>query len=134
MTPEDAELVAAARELARTRRRGEDHTVAALVRARDGRTVPGVNVYHFTGGPCAELVALGAAVAAGVAELDTIVAVGDAGRGVLPPCGRCRQVLLDLHPDIRVIVPAGEGLLRTVPVTELLPTSYAGSALRPDSG
>ncbi len=45
---------------------GEDgaHTMGAAVRADDGRVFAGVNLYHFTGGPCAELVALGAARAA----------------------------------------------------------------------
>ena len=40
---------------------GEDgvHTMGAAVRAKDGRTFSGVNLYHFTGGPCAELVAPG---------------------------------------------------------------------------
>ncbi|MBW5483431.1 cytidine deaminase [Streptomyces bambusae] len=124
MTPEDHALVAAAAELARTRCRGDNHTMAAAARARDGRVVHGVNVYHFTGGPCAELVALGAAATQGVEDLVAIVAVGDRDRGVVPPCGRCRQVLLDLHPGVRVIVgSAGDGL-RAVPVAELLPETY----------
>lgn len=132
MTSEDAALVAAAIELARARCHGEEHTVAAVVRARDGRTARGVNVYHFTGGPCAELVALGAAVVEGLRELDTIVAVGDGERGVLSPCGRCRQVLFDLHPDIRVIVPEGHGA-RSVPVAELLPSGYVRAGRQIDS-
>lgn len=142
MTPQDAELVAAAMELARTRCHGDNHTVAAVVRARDGRTVPGVNVYHFTGGPCAELVALGAAVVAGVGELDTIVAAGDSERGVIPPCGRCRQILLDLHPEIRVIVPGdggdgghgSGGGPRSVPVRELLPAGFVWADQQRDPG
>ncbi|WP_327131026.1 cytidine deaminase [Streptomyces sp. NBC_01343] len=125
--PQDLALVEAATDLARTRCHGEDHTVAAVARARDGRTAQGLNVYHFTGGPCAELVVLGAAAARGIRELDTIVAVGDRERGVLPPCGRCRQVLLDLHPGLRVILGAG-GTLRAVPVADLLPERYVRSA------
>ncbi|WP_369779347.1 hypothetical protein [Streptomyces sp. R33] len=49
MTLQD--LALAATDPARSRCRGEDHTVAAVARARDGRTVEGVNVYHFTAGP-----------------------------------------------------------------------------------
>ncbi|MGW0363016.1 cytidine deaminase family protein [Streptomyces sp. NPDC002990] len=127
MTPEDLELVEAATELARTRCYGENHSVAAVARAQDGRTVHGVSVYHFTGGLCAELVVLGAAAAQGIRVLDTIVAVGDRQRGVLPPCGRCRQVLLDLHPEIRVLLGAGERL-RGVPVADLLPDRYVPSS------
>lgn len=119
----DHELVEAAADVARTRCRGDDHTMAAAGRARDGRIVTAVNVYHFTGGPCAELVLIGTAAAQGAYELETVVAVGDRERGVVPPCGRCRQVLLDYFPALKVIVGMGDGL-RTVPVAELLPESY----------
>ncbi|UNO42963.1 cytidine deaminase [Streptomyces sp. MST-110588] len=121
--PVDHALVAAATHLAETACRGDRHTVAAAARARDGRIVTAVNVYHFTGGPCAELVVIGNAAARGAHELETVVAVGDRGRGVVPPCGRCRQVLLDYFPDLTVIVGTG-GRLRAVPVGELLPESY----------
>lgn len=119
----DHELIRAATEVARTRCRGDQHTMAAAARARDGRIVTGVNAYHFTGGPCAELVVLGAAAAQGAYELDTMVAVGDRGRGVVPPCGRCRQVLLDYFPDLRVIV-APDGRPASIPVADLLPAGY----------
>ncbi|MEV5510846.1 cytidine deaminase family protein [Streptomyces orinoci] len=119
----DHELVQAAAHIARTRCRGDNHTMAAAARARDGRIVTAVNAYHFTGGPCAELVLIGAAAAQGVYELRTIVAVGDRERGVVPPCGRCRQVLLDYFPALKVIVGAA-GHLRTVPITDLLPETY----------
>ncbi|MET7473620.1 cytidine deaminase [Streptomyces sp. NPDC005648] len=121
--PVDHELIRAAAQVARTRCRGDNHTMAAAARARDGRIVTAVNAYHFTGGPCAELVLIGAAAAQGVYELDTIVAVGDRDRGVVPPCGRCRQVLLDYFPAIEVIVGERDHL-RTLPVTHLLPESY----------
>ncbi|MFF2652944.1 cytidine deaminase family protein [Streptomyces sp. NPDC058045] len=119
----DRELVEAAVEVARRWCRRDNHTVAAAARARDGRIVTGVNAYHFTGGPCAELVVIGAAAGQGAYELDTMVAVGDRERGVIPPCGRCRQTLLDYFPTLHVIV--GNGPERhTVPITGLLPESY----------
>ncbi|MFC8367220.1 MULTISPECIES: cytidine deaminase [unclassified Streptomyces] len=121
----DRELVEAAAEVARTRCRGDNHTMAAAGRGRDGRIVTAVNAYHFTGGPCAELVLVGAAAAQGIHELETIVAVGDRDRGVVPPCGRCRQVLLDYFPGLEVIVGEEEGEgVRAVPIAELLPVSY----------
>lgn len=121
--PVDHELIEAATQVARTRCRGDNHTMAAAGRGRDGRIVTAVNAYHFTGGPCAELVLLGAAAAQGIYALETVVAVGDRDRGVVPPCGRCRQVLLDYFPGLKVIVGGGERL-RTVAVTDLLPESY----------
>ncbi|MEU0338958.1 cytidine deaminase [Streptomyces bobili] len=125
-SPVDHELVQAATDVARTRCQGDNHTMAAAARARDGRIVTAVNAYHFTGGPCAELVLIGAAAARGVHELDTVVAVGDRDRGVVPPCGRCRQVLLDYFPAIEVIVGEGDRI-RTVLITDLLPESYVWS-------
>jgi cytidine deaminase len=119
----DHELVRAAAHVARTRCRGDNHTVAAAARAADGRIVTAVNAYHFTGGPCAELVLIGTAAAQGAYELDTIVAVGDRDRGIVPPCGRCRQALLDYFPALRVIVGEGDRV-RAVRITDLLPETY----------
>lgn len=99
------------------------HTVGAAVRDAEGRVHVGVNLYHFTGGPCAELVALGTARSSGARELTTIVAVGDGGRGVMAPCGRDRQVLADYHPGIRVIVPTPDGI-RSVAISDLLPLAF----------
>ncbi|WP_406152891.1 cytidine deaminase [Streptomyces sp. NBC_01023] len=119
----DHELVEAAAHVARTRCRSDNHTMAAAARAQDGRIITAVNAYHFTGGPCAELVLLGTAAAQGAYELDTLVSVGDNDRGVVPPCGRCRQVLLDYFPALQVIVGA-DGRLRTVSITDMLPEGY----------
>lgn len=116
-------VIDAAEALARSLGDNDNHTVAAAVMDVDGRIHQAVNVYHFTGGPCAELVALGVAAAAGAKQLLTIAAAGDRGRGLIPPCGRCRQVLLDHHPDILVAVPAEKGPA-VRPVRKLLPDTY----------
>ena len=104
---------------------GEDgiHTMGSAVRAADGRVFTGVNLYHFTGGPCAELVALGAARAAGATELTHIVAVGNHGRGVKSPCGRDRQILADHYPQLRVVMPSPVGLV-SVLAADLLPLGF----------
>jgi cytidine deaminase len=118
-----AALVDAARSVLRAHGDGDVHTVAAAVLDEDGRIHVGLNLYHFTGGPCAELVALAVARAAGARTPRLIVAVGDAGRGVLAPCGRDRQVLADYFPDIRVVAPF-DGEPRSVPIGDLLPHTY----------
>jgi cytidine deaminase len=122
-TAVDHELVQAASEAAATYCRGDNHTVAAAARTHDGQIITGMNVTHFNGGPCAELVVIGTAAAQGTYDLDTIVAVGNRDRGVIPPCGRCRQVLLDYFPTIAVII-ATSGQLRPVGINQLLPESY----------
>ena len=123
LTDQDLELVEFARNIVETHGDGEVHTVGAAIRDVRGRIYGGINVHHFTGGPCAEIVALGNARASGARELATIVAVGDEGRGVLAPCGRDRQLLLDLHPAIKVLMPWGEAI-RRVAVPDLLPQAY----------
>lgn len=90
-----------------------------------------MNNHHFNGGPCAELVVLGVAASAHAGRLATMVAVGDGGRGVISPCGRCRQVMLDQHPDIGVLVPLEDGI-QSVSVRELLPFSYVQPDEDPD--
>ncbi len=119
----DAELVAAAQTTIDAAGDGKLHTVAAAVRDTAGGVHTGINLFHFTGGPCAEMVALATATKTSSRPLSLIVAVGDAGRGVLAPCGRCRQVMLDLYPGIHVMLPDSTA----VSVADLLPESYRWS-------
>jgi cytidine deaminase len=135
-------------------RRITDHTVGSAALCSDGRIFTGINLFHFAGGPCAEnVVFANAAVckclsaewsiltglfqAAGVASalspgigdgarLTHVVAVANDKRGVISPCGRCRQLMFDYYPDIKVIVKDGEEL-RTASVEELLPFAYVSS-------
>ena len=116
----DSELIETARALIEARSDDANHTTGAAARTDSGRIITGVNVFHFTGGPCAELVVIGSAAAEGADDLVEIVAVGDGGRGILSPCGRCRQVLADYFPEIRVIVSTGQDT-RSVHISELLP-------------
>jgi cytidine deaminase len=94
------------------------HTVAAASCDAAGRVSTGLSIYHFTGGICAEMVALANLVAGGSAPV-LLVAVGDGDRGVLAPCGRCRQVLLDLTPDVAVALRD-----EVVGIRDLLPRAY----------
>src|SRR5699024_285204 len=91
-------LTQSALDLIARRRHGDNHTVAAAALDSAGQIHTGLNVHHFTGGPCAELVVIGqAATVSKALPLTTIVAAlhaapaaGVAG-GVVPPCRRCRQ-------------------------------------------
>jgi len=125
LTNEDWELVELARStIDANTDAGPDqdgvHTMGAAVRASDGRMFAGVNLFHFTGGPCAELVALSAARAGGARKITTIVAVGNHGRGPVGPWARARQVLFDYHADIRVLLPTEHGV-RSVLISDLMP-------------
>jgi cytidine deaminase len=123
LDPSDRELIEVASAL--IERHSDDfiHTVAAAIRDSDGSIHTGLNLYHFTGGPCAELVALANARAAGARTLVTIVAVGNNNRGVVAPCGRDRQVLADYHAGIRVLLPTDQGV-QAASVEEVLPFAF----------
>lgn len=131
LTDSEVELVALARATIDANTDAEPgeggvHTMGAAVRSADGRMFAGVNLYHFTGGPCAELVALGAARAAGARSIATVVAVGNHDRGVIGPCGRDRQIFFDHYPGIRVILPTPEGD-RSVLIEDLMPLAAVWS-------
>jgi len=122
LSDDDRELIEYARQIVDANTDGVDgvHTMGAAVRAADGQMFGGINLYHFTGGPCAELVALGHARASGARELTTIVAVGNFGRGPVGPCGRDRQVLFDYYPVIRVLLPTLAGV-KSIRIRDLMP-------------
>lgn len=131
LTPDELELVELARGVIdATTDAGPDehgvHTMGAAVRSDDGRAFVGVNLHHFTGGPCAELVALAAARAGGSTGITHVVAVGNHGRGPIGPCGRDRQVLLDHHPGVRVLLPSRAGVV-SVTIEDLVPLATAWS-------
>ncbi|MEX1115084.1 MAG: cytidine deaminase [Akkermansiaceae bacterium] len=71
------------------------HVGAALL-AADGRIFSGCNVENISYGltNCAERVAMGAAVAAGVREFMAVAVVADTAVPI-SPCGACRQVLAE---------------------------------------
>ena len=122
---EDRVLIRAAQE---TLRRGYDpvrHTVGAAVRTRSGKVYRGLNLdgIHM---PCAEPVALGAAVTAGDREIESMVAVCRRGREfpVLNPCGTCRQMLFDYGPLATVIVKFSSGRLARLTATESIPAPF----------
>ncbi|MDT5014714.1 MAG: hypothetical protein QOD39_874 [Mycobacterium sp.] len=116
-------VIEAAEALARTLGDDPNHTVAAAALDSHGRIHTAVNVYHFTGGPCAELVVLGVAATAQAGPLVAMAAAGDRSRGLIPPCGRCRQIMLDQHPDLLVAVPTASGP-QMRPIAKLLPDTY----------
>jgi len=111
-----------------TLRRGYDarrHGVAAAVRTRSGSIFVGLNLDGIHT-PCAEPVALGAAITAGDRDIQTMVAVCRRGRRypVLSPCGNCRQMLLDYAPNANVLVAFSSGRVARLRVTEALPGAF----------
>lgn len=125
------ELVAAAREAqGRAYAPYSNFPVGAAVLCADGRIFGGANIENASFGAtvCAERVALFTAVAAGGGKLQALAIVGP-GAEPLPPCGLCRQVMVELAPDA-VVIMAGEGARHTMSVAELMPEAFAAPELR----
>jgi cytidine deaminase len=125
ITEKDRLLVQAAIEVVTKNYREERHTVGAAVLCPSGKMYSGVNVESVGYGPCAEPIAIGAAISRGEKEIVTMVAVqgGTAGFPVIPPCGNCRQLLWDYAPDSAVLLDK-DGALIKVGIRDLLPMAY----------
>jgi cytidine deaminase len=83
--------------------------VGAAVRTTAGQIFSGIHFETSTGfaNVCGEIAAICCMVSAGHRDLDTIAAVWRDANGehyLLPPCGRCREVISDFNPDAWVIV------------------------------
>jgi cytidine deaminase len=104
--------------------------VGAALLAADGRVFSGCNVENISYGltNCAERVAIGAAVAAGVREFLAVAVVADTGIPI-SPCGACRQVLAEFRVPLVMLANRTERLEFTL--AELLPRASAGILDRP---
>ena len=110
--------------------------VGAALRSRDGRVFTGCNVENAAYGlcHCAERVAFGTAIAAGVAPggFEAIAGVGDTP-GPISPCGACRQVMHELGgPGLRVLLGNLQGAWRETRAEALLPEGFGPEALGQD--
>jgi cytidine deaminase len=118
------DLVSAAHTAIQRVYREPFHTVGAAARTSAGGIFTGVNLDCSGFGPCAESIALGAAITAGQPDIVQIVAVRPDGI-ILSPCGNCSQLLVDLAPNALVLMPSSEGIV-SIPIAQLLPDPYRG--------
>ena len=121
----DRELIENAKDTRRRLYRAGRHEVAAALRTTSGEVFTGIHIEASVGfaDVCGEVAAICHAVAHGHADLDTIVALGGDGPDniyLMPPCGRCREVISDMNPGAWVIVGTLERPHK-VRVAELLP-------------
>lgn len=128
LTSEDLKLVEAAREVIRKNFDAVDerHTVGAAILCSSGKIYTAVNVYANCGfGPCADSVCLGTAISTGEREFVTFAGVGGPNRnfGILPPCGNCRQLLLEYGPNLQIVISNEQGLHK-ISISDLLPFAY----------
>jgi len=109
--------------------------VGAALLSSSGKVYRGTNVENASFGLsiCAERAAVFQAVSAGEREFTAIAVCAD-GETPTPPCGACRQVLLEFGPDM-VLLMAGsrgvDGQVKRFTVSELVPEAF--SAFTPGS-
>ena len=105
--------------------------VGAAVLAADGRIFAGCNVENLSYGltNCAERVAIGAAIAAGVRDFIAVAVVADTELPI-SPCGACRQVLAEFSVPQVLLANRSERL--EFRLDELLPRASAGILDRTD--
>jgi cytidine deaminase len=103
--------------------------VGAAVEGEDGTIFAGCNVENASYGlvMCAERVAIGAAVAAGVRRFRRVAVVSDS-EPPAAPCGACRQVIFEFAPDADVLAVGPRSSHRWT-MRELLPAAFSGSQL-----
>jgi len=103
--------------------------VGAAVEGIDGSVHAGCNVENASYGlsMCAERVAIGVAVTAGVTRFRRVVVVSDCDPPAAP-CGACRQVLAEFAPEAEVAAVGPEQTKRWR-VRDLLPDAFSPDQL-----
>ena len=101
--------------------------VGAALEADDGRWFAGCNVENASYGltVCAERAALSAAISAGARRFRRIVVVAETDPPV-PPCGACRQVLVEFGEDL-LVESSNRTARRSWRLKDLLPDAFKSS-------
>jgi cytidine deaminase len=98
------------------------YPVGCALLAEDGRIYVGCNVENVAGSviACAEVTALGSAVASGVRSFKAIAIAGPENNFLLP-CGSCRQRLIEFSPNLEVLAAKKNGDVERHKLSDLLP-------------
>jgi len=127
------ELVAAAREI-RSRAYApysRFHVGAALLAGDQIFAATNVENASYSLSVCAENNAVAMAVASGVTSFNAVAVVSDAETPT-PPCGGCRQVLLEFGTGMAVIAESSDGSQRKYwALADLLPDAFGPADLEP---
>lgn len=100
-------------------------SVGAALETTAGEIYTGCNIevssYSLT--ICAERVALFKAVSEGETDFKTLVVMANT-KEFCPPCGACRQVLVEYAPDIKIVLQNSNGKIKETTISNLLPEAF----------
>ncbi len=104
--------------------------VGAALLAADGSVTEGCNVENaaYPAGICAERAAVAAAVARGVRDFSAIV-IATESETPTPPCGMCRQVMMEFAPRLTVVSTTRSGASARWIMSDLLPEAFTPTSL-----
>lgn len=104
--------------------------VGAALLSGDGTVSEGCNVENaaYPAAICAERAAVAAAVTRGVRDFEAIVIATEAETPT-PPCGMCRQVLMEFAPHLAVLSVTRSGAEARWLMSDLLPEAFTPTSL-----
>ncbi len=99
--------------------------VGAAVLTSTGKVFTGCNIENSSYGltMCAERTALFKGVSEGHKKFKAIAIASDK-KDLTPPCGACRQVIIDLAGNIDIILANKHGMMKVFTMKELLPHAF----------
>ncbi len=104
--------------------------VGAALLSKNGRVFTGCNVENSSYGLtiCAERTAIFKAYSEGVTDFTAIAVVSD-DPDFTPPCGACRQVLMDLAGNIDFVMVNRSNKLKVLTLKSLMPLAFTSKNL-----
>lgn len=104
--------------------------VGAALLTKSGKVYLGTNVENAGYSPCncAERSAFFSAISNGEREFEKIAIVGS-DKNITYPCGVCRQVIVELAPNIEIICGTDEDNFVVTNIEELLPNAFVPKCL-----
>lgn len=104
--------------------------VGVALLGSDGSITEGCNVENaaYPTGICAERAALASAVARGVRSFRAITIV-TSGEEPTPPCGMCRQALIEFSPELEIVSITRSGREARWALADLLPHAFTPHSL-----
>lgn len=133
VTRSDAILADEVRQLLERLATAGRHHIAAGLQLADGRVITGVNLVSNYGPSslCAEQAAVAEWAKSAISPILAVIAIratfnNERPLEVVPPCGRCREILCEYAPEAYILIPdhGGGASPARVPAGDLLPIPF----------